>query len=495
MRILAVERHGMKKRELFPLISELEEVIEKNRIMMHMPGHKGGKGFSDSFRDNLVKFDVTELPGLDNLHRPLGVLDKSMDACAKTFGAVKSFFLLNGSTSGIHAMLLSSFKKGDRVLVSRNCHYSVINGLILFGIQPVFVMPRYNEKWRLVVPASAEEWEKALNKNPDVKGAIVTSPDYYGLCAPVSELSDIMHSSGKLLLVDEAHGAHFMFSRKLPRPALSNGADISVQSFHKTLPSLTQAAVLHIGSRRIDAGKVQKAVSMLTTTSPSYMIMASIEYACGLAVTEGEKKYGRLLDRLELMKMELSWMEKLRLVPDELDGCERDRSRIVVNTAESDITGFDLARILMQEYGIYAEMADEYNLVFITAMSDDENEINALQHSLAEIDKKIGKGESSACSEKFLYPGECIIPEPWSYLECGVNVPINESEGYRSAGIVTPYPPGIPVLCPGEKILKEHIDYLRLLYHAGRDIQGLTGVTGSKHDNGFTDLMVSVLPG
>jgi lysine decarboxylase len=484
----------MKKREIFPLINALEEVIEKNKIMMHMPGHKGGKGFSESFKDKLLRFDLTELPGLDNLHRPSGVIDKSMDACAKAFGAMKSLFLLNGSTSGIHTMLLSSFKKGDRVLVSRNCHYSVINGLILFGIQPVFVMPRYNEKWQLVIPAKAEEWEKALYKNPDVKGAIVTSPDYYGFCAPVSELSDIMHASGSLLLVDEAHGAHFAFSQKLPDTALNLGADISVQSFHKTLPSLTQAAVLHIGSGRINFSKVQKAASMLTTTSPSYMIMASIEYACGLAGIEGEKKYSGLLERLEIMKKELLGMEKLRLVPDRLDGCERDPSRIVVNTVNSDISGFDLARTLNSEYGIYEEMADEYNVVFITSVFDDENEINALRQSIEVIDKKIGRRKSSVCNEKLLHPGECIIPDSGSYLDNGVNVPINESEGYRSAGIVTPYPPGIPVLCPGETILKEHIDCLRRLYSSGRDIHGLTTAKG-KETIGFTDLMVSILPG
>jgi len=484
----------MKKQELFPLISALEEIIEKNKIMMHMPGHKGGKGFSESFRDNLLRFDLTELPGLDNLHRPSGVIDKSMDACAKTFGAIKSFFLLNGSTSGIHAMLLSSFNKGDRVLVSRNCHYSVINGLILFGIQPVFVMPRYNEEWQLVIPASTEDWEKALHKNPDVKGAIVTSPDYYGLCAPVSELSDIMHASGKLLLVDEAHGAHFIFSRKLPAAALSVGADISVQSFHKTLPSLTQAAVLHIGSRRIDSRKVQKAVSMLTTTSPSYMIMASIEYARDLAGMEGEKRYRGLLDRLELMKKEMLAMEKLRLVPDRLDGCERDPTRIVVNTVKSDISGFGLARILSSECGIYAEMADEYNVVFITSTFDGEKEINELQQSIAGIDKKVERRKRGICSEKLLFTGECTIPDPRSYLECGVNVPINESEGYKSASIVTPYPPGIPVLCPGETILKEHIDCLCRLYNAGKDIHGLTFASGTNDGRDFTNLLISVLP-
>ncbi|NLM27899.1 MAG: aminotransferase class I/II-fold pyridoxal phosphate-dependent enzyme [Clostridiaceae bacterium] len=484
----------MKKRELFPIINALEEVTGKNKIMMHMPGHKGGKGFSGSFGDNLLRYDLTELQGLDNLHRPSGVIGMSMDACAKAFGAVKSFFLLNGSTSGIHAMLLSGFKQGDRVLVSRNCHYSVINGLILFEIQPVFVMPRYNEDWQLAVPAEAEDWERALHENPDVKGAIVTSPDYYGLCAPISELSGIMHASGKLLLVDEAHGAHFAFSQRFPPTAISLGADMAVQSFHKTLPALTQAAVLHIGSRRVNIAAVQKAVSMLTTTSPSYMIMASIEYACGLAGTEGEKRYGRLLERLELMKRGLSGMDKLRLVPDELDGFKRDPSRIVVNTANSDISGFDLARILSSEYGIYPEMADEYNVVFITAVSDGDREIDALQRSLAEINGKAGRGNRGMRNEKLLYAGECIMPDRWSYLHGGVKIPLVESEGFRSAGIVTPYPPGIPVLCPGEAISKEHIDCLRRLYHAGAEIHGLTDGARTKDEKTLKDMLVSVLP-
>jgi len=477
----------MKNIEHFPLISALDQIISKNRAIMHIPGHKGGKGFSESFRNKLLSYDVTELPGLDNLHRPSGVIDKSMNVCAKAFGALKSFFLLNGSTSGIHAMLLSSFKKGDRLLVSRNCHCSVINGLILFGIQPVFVMPGYNDNWQLVVPTNIEDWKKALQENPDVKGAIVTSPDYYGVCAPVEELAGLMHESGNLLLVDEAHGAHFAFSPKLPPTALSQGADISVQSFHKTLPALTQAAVLHVGGKCIDCGKVQRAVSMLTTTSPSYMIMASIEYACGLAEAQGGKLYGELLRKLEPMKQELAGMEKLRLVPDTLSGYLRDPARIVINTANSDITGFDLMHILRHEYGIYAEMADEFNVVLITAFIDSEAEIEILQRSLAQIDRKAGKGKQRVYNEKLLHQGKCIVPEPCSYLEEPVKVTLKQAEGCRSAGMVTPYPPGIPVLCPGEIILKEHIDCLHRLFSIGENIHGLS------YEKDYCDLLISVL--
>ena len=216
-----------------PLIKALNNFISEERIIMHMPGHKQGKGFDAGFTKNLLKFDLTELSGLDNFHKPEGVILESMEALEKAFGSLKSYFLVNGSTSGIHASILSCFERGDKVLVNRNCHISVINALILFGIKPVFVMPDYMEEYSLPLPPGLNSWKKALDENPDAKGAFVTTPDYYGICQPLSELSHLLHENGKLLLVDEAHGAHFSFSRKLPETALERGQICVYKAFTK----------------------------------------------------------------------------------------------------------------------------------------------------------------------------------------------------------------------------------------------------------------------
>ncbi|NLY17367.1 MAG: aminotransferase class I/II-fold pyridoxal phosphate-dependent enzyme [Clostridiaceae bacterium] len=466
----------MKKRAETPIINALETYSTNGKIKMHMPGHKGGKGFAKWFVENLVQYDITEIPGLDNLHNPESVIKASMERCANVFGARKSFYLVNGSTSGIHAMLISAFNRGDRLLVQRDCHQSVINALILSGIQPVFVTPGYNERWHLKMPAGLHDWEKAVLSNPDIKGAVVTYPDYYGMCAPISEIADLMHQNGKLLLVDEAHGAHFAISRRLPQTALKQGADLCVQSFHKTLPALTQAAVLHIGSDRISEDRVKRAVSMLTTTSPSYPVMASIEYAADFAKTDGSGEYDRLICLLDDIKKELNKMVRLKILPDEIQGIKRDPTRIVIDTSDSCLTGYDLYEKLSREYGIVAEMADESHVVFIVTTADSEKELTHLKNSLMDLDRKSDPADSQKKHLSFrpMEQGKCIIPELSVYLNGCRYIPLNDSEGKRSAGMVTPYPPGIPMLCPGETITREHIHLLRDISTSRVDVHGIS---------------------
>jgi len=456
-----------------PLIKALERFISDKRTIMHMPGHKQGKGFDAGFRDKIIMYDLTELPGLDNFHRPEGVIRECTAALAETFGAVKSWFLVNGSTSGIHAAFLSCFRRGDKVLVNRNCHISVINAMILFGIRPVFVMPEYSGEYNLALPPGIHSWELALNENPDAKGAFVTTPDYCGICQPLRELADLLHGRGKILLVDEAHGAHFTFSSRFPETALEQGADLCVQSFHKTLPALTQAAVLHIGSSRINPERVNRAISMLTTTSPSYIIMASMDYARDLGSRNGEAVYGRLIGFLDEMKEKLSLMKKLRIIPDTINNLKRDPTRIVIDTSLSDITGYELYNLLYSEYGIAAEMCDTSHVVFIVTMADTDEDLNIITRALLETDEKINKADEKVSFSLPFCSGKCSIPELDDFLDSSEEILLTDAGGCTSAEVVTPYPPGIPVLCPGETITSEHIYYLVKLIDLGADVHGL----------------------
>lgn len=458
----------MVKKNETPLIYALEAYRNDGKIQMHMPGHKGGQDFPQWFIENFVKYDLTEIPGLDNLHNPESVIKKSMDKCSEVFGARKSFYLVNGSTSGIHAMLMSALEKGDKLLVQRDCHQSVINGLILFGIQPIFIMPEYNEAWHVKTPASLAVWEKAVLENPGIKGALITSPDYFGFCSPLEDLSDMMHKKGKILLVDEAHGAHFVFSKDLPLTALEQGADLCVQSLHKTLPALTQAAILHIGNTNVPENRIKLAVSMLTTTSPSYPIMASMEYAVDFAQKEGASRYGKLINMLNDIKSELNKMRKLKLFPDEMEGVKRDPTRIVIYTSYADLSGYELYKMLDEEYGVVAEMADESHVVFITTTADKKKDLEYLKNSLLALEQKLKASESqkNVFSLWPIQPGKCIMPELSIYLKECRDVLLNCSEGLVSARMITPYPPGIPLLCPGEIITKEHIHIIgRMLMH------------------------------
>ncbi|AGC68230.1 arginine decarboxylase SpeA [Thermoclostridium stercorarium subsp. stercorarium DSM 8532] len=456
-----------------PLIDALNNFISAGRIPMHMPGHKQGKGFDARFKDNLLEFDLTELPGLDNFHRPEGAISESMDITAKVFGARKSFFLVNGSTSGIHAAFLSCFKRGDEVLVNRNCHISVIHALMLFGIKPVFVMPEYDEEYNLALPSRLVSWKRALDEHPDVKGALVTTPDYYGICQPLAELAGLLHANGKILIVDEAHGAHFAFSGKFPETALEQGADICIQSFHKTLNALTQAAVLHVGSERVNVEKLRRAISMITTTSPSYIIMASMEYARKVAVEEGAGRYDELINHLEKMKTRLSGMENLRVVPDVIGKLKRDPTRIVIDTSLTNITGYELYDMLYNEYRIAAEMCDYCHVVFIATIADTPDDLYKVTHALLKIDRSLGKTRKKSFDFPFK-TGKCSIPELYDFLDSSVKVGLTDAEGMTSAELVTPYPPGIPVLCPGEVITRDHIKYLDRLIRSGAEINGLS---------------------
>jgi len=458
-----------------PIIDALESFVSGELTAMHMPGHKQGKGFDADFTDKIVKFDLTELPGLDNFHRSEGVILESSKLMAETFGAEKSWFLVNGSTSGIHAAFLSCFRRGDKILVNRNCHISVIHALLLFGISPVFVMPGYSEEYNLSLPPDLSSWKRALDENPDAKGALVTTPDYFGICQPLRELADFLHEKGKILLVDEAHGAHFVFSEKLPETALEQGADLCVQSFHKTLPALTQAAVLHVGSsRRINPERVKRAISMITTTSPSYIIMASMDYARAFGWREGSKVYAGLIAMLDEMKEKLTALKKLRLVPDIINGLKRDPLRIVVDTSLSDITGYELYNMLLKEYGIAAEMCDAVHVVFIVTAADTPEDLNRVARALLETDERINEAKGKVSFSIPLNSGCCTIPELWDFLDSSEEILLSEAEGYTCADAVTPYPPGIPVLCPGEIIARKHIDYLTGLIGLGAEIHGLT---------------------
>jgi lysine decarboxylase len=454
-----------------PIIDSLAQYASKDLIRMHMPGHKG-KLLSEQMPDNIIKYDITEIPGMDNLHEPEGIIYDSMKACAMAFGAKHTFFLVNGSTSGIHTML-ATLNKGDKILVSRNCHISVIHGLIIFGLKPVYVVPQFDYEWQLVVPADISTWKKAVERNPDAKGALVTSPDYYGICSNLSELAKLLHKNGKLLFVDEAHGAHFAFSPRLPATALEQGADMCVQSLHKTMPALTQSALLHIGTESICADTVKRALSVLTTTSPSYLIMASIDYARELMVREGARRYQGLINTLSEMKQDLSVMEKLRLVPDSIMNFDRDPTRLVVDTSRSAISGNQLYRLLYDEYGIIAEMADESHVVFIITPADSGKDIAVLKKALLDIDKKIKTNKKRPVAYVPFNQQQCILPDISVFVKNSAFVPLEKAEGLTSASVVSPYPPGIPVLFPGETITSEVINYLHRLVLSGFEVHGI----------------------
>ena len=287
---------------MIPIYDMLQEYIKKEPTMFHMPGHKMGSKVSHYYND-IIKWDVTEIPETDNLHNPNGAILEAQKMAAYAFGADYTFFLVNGSTCGIHAAIMSVCKKGDKIIVGRDCHKSVLNILTYLEAKVCFVNPEYNDEFGILGGYSLENIQKAVDKNTDSVAVLITSPNYYGICSDIEKIANIVHQSNKILIVDEAHGAHLNFCDRLPKSAVTSGADLVVQSAHKTLPALTQTAYLHLNGDRVSKRKLQRILSTIQTSSPSFVLMASLDIARHIMQSEGQSRLNDILDVIDQFKI------------------------------------------------------------------------------------------------------------------------------------------------------------------------------------------------
>ena len=462
--------------------------------IFHMPGHKLAKGIPDELARDVLKLDVTEVEGTDNLHYPEGIIKQAEELAADAFGADKTFFLVNGSTCGIQAAIMSTCARGQKIITGRDSHKSVVAGLILSGAEPVYVYPEYNCEFGIAGAISAKSIEKALNDNADATAVLITRPNYYGICSDIEEISRIVHSYNKVLIVDEAHGAHLAFNRQLPPPALQYGADISIQSAHKTLAAVTQGAYLHVKGDRVDLDRLSFNLTMLQTSSPSYIIMSYLDIARELMVQEGRQKLDNLLKNIQLFKNEMNNYSEYKILSGNPDKkIFHDPTRLVINIRKLGISGFAAEKILRGKFRTQIEMADFENLALITTIADNGENFSRLLEAMHGLSKM-------NFENKMIYPNEqlqSIITNqnrtidtgfeemtelnngsiemlPWeAYAAQKKDIPFKESEGRISAGIVTPYPPGVPVLYPGEIIGRQHIRFIAAILEAGGSVNGI----------------------
>lgn len=441
-----------------------------------MPGHKLGKGIPYRFLKDLHLLDMTEIPGLDNLHFPDGVIKEAQELAAKAFGADYTSFLVNGSTCGVHAAILSLCKPGDKLIVSRDCHKSVIGGMMLAGVKPIYIQPEYDGLFGVssfVLPSMVEQ---AIINNPDAIGVFITRPNYYGICSDIVAISNLVHSHNKILIVDEAHGAHLKFSSKLPCCALDAGADVCIQSAHKTLPALTQGAYLHIRGTRVDVERVKFVLRLIQTSSPSYIIMSFLDIARAIMEAHGSELIESLLEGiswLETMISRNTGFKVLSLKP--LPSGQIDKTRIVVNVRNTGKTGFYIDSILRSQYNIQVEMADLFNIVCISTVADGPKEFESLYFSLYEIDKQFKNSERlpDINISKSEIPVQAVELDKVMQSKYGT-FKLTEAAGKVSRGIITPYPPGVPVICPGEVISQASIQYLINVIEAGGTVNGIS---------------------
>ena len=477
-----------------PLYNELVS-YSKNNKPFHMPGHKFGKG--GKLRDiDLLALDNTEAFGMDNLYVADGIIKQAMDLMANFYGSQKSIFLTNGSTSGILASILATCKEGDEMIISRNSHHSVWSALILAGVTPIYLTPNHKEGNELLSYIDGNMIKETLELYPNVKGALIVSPTYEGMVSNIQEIADILHDQNKILIVDEAHGAHFAISNDFPTSSVNLGADIVINSMHKTLPALTQSGLLHICSDRVLYKNVISSLRMIQTSSPSYMMMGVMDYTREYIIQNRQDIQSNYVD--ELIRSRSRLVKELKVLTI-LDRPREtyDYSKIIISTKTAIMNGYALASKLYDNYNITVEAEFEEYIIIMTTMADDNESLEYLVDALINIDKEdyalherivnkynlkeknikeYQKSQQDLFSdnihEEYILNLEIVkgICPRKIYNGTSKWISIEESKGKIAAKNIMLYPPGIPIVCIGEEISNNHID--RINKYANR-IQGI----------------------
>ncbi|MBR5478554.1 MAG: aminotransferase class I/II-fold pyridoxal phosphate-dependent enzyme [Clostridia bacterium] len=448
------------KRDL-PLYNVLKERNDAGTIRFHMPGHKG-KPIPASVLSTSCAIDFTELYGTGNLYDGVYPIFDAEDRCASAWGCENAFFLTGGATMGIHTMLSLVRMRTGKVLVDRGSHKSVYNALGLLDLEPVYIYPEFDKKHGIATAYTTDAVSAALEKDEEIGAFILTSPTYYGICTDIEKIAEVCHERGVLLLVDEAHGAHFPFiSGK--GSAVSRGADLAVCSLHKTLPALGQAALLTAGKTFRDY-EIRQKMSIFGTSSPSYQIMASIDLARDYMENEGREVCKKHIEKIH----EIRDIINKRGIFTALDFPDGDPLRLCVMTSGAGISGYVAARILEDEYKVVCEMADERQVLFIITPADTEEELDILLNSIIALEERRGEAISA---ETVSHKAPCVKLSPHEVMkrECE-RIMLKNAGGRIAAANISPYPPGIPVIAMGEVIEDEFLPYL---YHNGFDDEDL----------------------
>ncbi|MHC5775811.1 aminotransferase class I/II-fold pyridoxal phosphate-dependent enzyme [Nostoc sp.] len=474
-----------------PLLDALKANAARPHAPFYTPGHKQGEGISQPLTDLLGKAvfraDLTELADLDNLFAPQGVIQEAQQLAAEAFGASQTWFLVNGSTCGVEAAILATCGTGDKIILPRNVHSSAIAGLILSGAIPIFLNPEYDPVLDIAHSITPHAVESALQQHPDAKAVLTVYPTYYGVCGNLSAIAHITHQYNIPLLVDEAHGAHFAFHPELPTPALTAGADLTVQSIHKVLGAMTQASMLHIQGNRIDSDRISKALQLLQSTSPSYLLLASLDAARQQMALQGKMLMSRTLQLAEEARTRISQIAGLSVLEmpwlGESPGfLALDKTRLTVTVSGLGLTGFEADEILDEKFAVTAEFASLQHLTLIISLGNTPADIEQLVQGFTTLAKEYRRTNLTVKSHLWqdLFTTQChaLCCSPReAFFAVSEILPLIETNKHICAEIVCPYPPGIPVLMPGEVITKSVLDYLQQIQAKGGFISGCNDTT------------------
>lgn len=472
----------MQAHEKTPLFDGLLEHIAKNPIPFHIPGHKNGRGMDKEFRDyigkNALSLDLINITPLDDLHHPHGIIKEAETLAADAFGADFTFFSVQGTSSPIMAMVMSVCQPGDKIIVPRNIHKSVTSALIFSGAIPIFVHPELDNRLGIAHGITPEAVEHALEQHPDAKAVFVINPTYFGVAADLKAIVQISHRHNIPVLVDEAHGVHIHFHDRLPMSAMAAGADLAATSVHKLGGSMTQSSVLNGRNGLVNKDHVKNILSMLTTTSTSYLLLASLDASRRQLKLKGEALIESTLKHADYLRDKINALDYLYCPGEEILGTpatfDYDPTKILVSVKQLGLTGYEVENWLREHYQIEVELSDMYNILCIITPGDTEADIDMLLIALKDL-VKTHKSQAYTRQIKVsnpLIPALSMSPRDAFYAETEI-VPLNKAIGRISAESIMVYPPGIPIFIPGEIITEDSLTYIDENLQAGLPVQGL----------------------
>ncbi len=460
-----------------PIYEALENFRRMRVVPFDVPGHKRGRGnpeLTAFLGQQCVGVDVNSMKPLDNLCHPVTVIREAEDLAADAFGAAHAFLMVGGTTSSVQSMILTACKRGDEIILPRNVHKSVINALVLCGAVPVYVNPEVNQRLGISLGMCREAVQKAIDEHPNAVAVLVNNPTYYGVCSDLRAIVKMAHKAGMLCLVDEAHGTHFYFGVGLPVSAMAAGADMASVSMHKSGGSLTQSSLLLVGPD-VHAGYVRQIINLMQTTSGSYLLMSSLDICRRNLALRGREVFHQVADMAEYARQEINAVGGYYAFGQELMNGNSvfgfDITKLSVHTLDIGLAGIEVYDILRDEYDIQIEFGDIGNILAYLSMGDRLQELERLVSALAEIRRRYQKDATGLLSQEYIDPEVVTTPQEAFYARKR-SLPLDESEGRVCSEFVMCYPPGIPILAPGERITAGILEHIRYAKEKGCSMTG-----------------------
>ena len=460
-----------------PIYEALERMRRMRVVPFDVPGHKRGRGnqeLTDFLGEACMSVDVNSMKPLDNLCHPVSVIRDAEDLAAQAFGADSAFFMVGGTTSAVQSMILYACKNGDKIIMPRNVHRSAINALILCGAVPVYVNPDVNNTLGIALGMSVSQVEQAILENPDAKAVMVNNPTYYGICSDLKKITELAHAHGMLVLVDEAHGTHFYFGDNFPLTAMAAGADMASVSMHKSGGSLTQSSFLLMG-RNVNSDYMRQIVNLTQTTSASYLLLSSLDISRKRLALHGRDIFSKTVEMAESAREEINAIGGYYAYSRELINGDSiydfDISKLSIFTLPIGLAGIEVYDLLRDEYDIQIEFGDIGNILAYISVGDRNRDIERLISALSEIKRRFGKTESGLLTQEYINP--IVAETPRNAFYGGKrSLPLDEAAGCVCSEFVMCYPPGIPILAPGELITDEIIKYIKYAKEKGCSMTG-----------------------